>query len=154
MRIAVVSDTHSLLRPELLDALAGAEKILHAGDIGNADHLAVLNEIAPVTAIRGNVDLYGPTAALPATEALEWQGHFVYMLHALQDLDLKPEAAGFSVVIYGHSHRPSIEQRNGVLYLNPGSCGPRRFSLPVSFAWLELEEGKAPVATLQELVLG
>ncbi|MDE1162117.1 MAG: metallophosphoesterase family protein [Acidobacteriaceae bacterium] len=152
MRIAVVSDTHSQLRPELLPALAEAEHILHAGDLGDGRILEALQAIAPTTAIRGNVDLYGETALLPATEAIELGGHFVYMLHSVHDLDLKPEAAGISVVISGHSHKPGIESRNGVLYLNPGSCGPRRFSLPVTFAWLSLTPGQPPHAEIVALL--
>lgn len=151
MLIGVLSDTHSLLRPEVLAALRGVDHILHAGDVGNFDFLATLETLAPTTAIRGNVDLHGPAAQLPATEALELSGHLVYMLHSIDDLDLKPEAAGISVVIYGHSHKPSIATRNGVLYLNPGSCGPRRFSLPITVAHLTLEPGKPPIAKLIEL---
>lgn len=137
--IAVLSDTHSLLRPEALDALCGAKHILHAGDVGDITILDRLREIAPVTAIRGNVDTSGPTAQLPATEAIELDGKLIYMLHSLADLDLKVEPAGISVVISGHSHKPSIDYRNNVLYLNPGSCGPRRFKLPVTIAHLYLD---------------
>lgn len=143
MKIAVISDTHGLLRPELLSLLTGADHILHAGDVGNPDILTALRAIAPVTAIRGNIDIYGDCALLPATEAVELDGQLLYMLHSRGDLDLKPEAAGIAVVISGHSHKPSIETHRGVLYLNPGSCGPRRFSLPVTFAWLTLMEGRA-----------
>lgn len=141
--IAVLSDTHSLLRPEALNALRGAEHILHAGDVGDIRILDRLREIAPVTAIRGNIDLHGPTAELPATELIELQGKLIYILHSLADLDLKPEAAGISVVISGHSHKPSIDYRNNVLYLNPGSCGPRRFKLPVTVAHLNLDTSQA-----------
>ena len=137
--IGVISDTHGLLRPEALDALRGATHILHAGDVGDIEILDALRSIAPVTAIRGNIDTHGPTAQLPATEAVELEGRLVYMLHSLADLDLKPEAAGIAVVIYGHSHKPSVETRNGVLYLNPGSAGPRRFKLPISVAHLYLD---------------
>lgn len=137
--IGVISDTHGLLRPEALDALDGAEHILHAGDVGDITILDRLRAIAPVTAIRGNIDTSGPTAQLPATEAIELNGHLIYMLHAFADLDLKPEAAGISVVIYGHSHKPSTDIHKGVLYLNPGSAGPRRFKLPVTIAHLYLD---------------
>jgi len=137
--IGVISDTHGLLRPEALDALRGATHILHAGDVGDIEILDALRSIAPVTAIRGNIDTHGPTAQLPATEAVELEGRLVYMLHSLADLDLKPEAAGIAVVIYGHSHKPSVEIRKGVLYLNPGSAGPRRFKLPISVAHLYLD---------------
>lgn len=137
--IGVLSDTHGLLRPEAIDALAGATHILHAGDVGDITILDTLRKIAPVTAIRGNVDTSGPTAQLPATEAIELDGKLIYMLHSLAELDLKVEAAGISVVISGHSHKPSIDYRKNVLYLNPGSCGPRRFKLPVTIAHLYLD---------------
>jgi putative phosphoesterase len=142
MLLAILSDTHGLLRPELLPLLAGVDHILHAGDVGNADILETLSQIAPVTAIRGNIDRHGPCADLPATEALELGGCLIYMLHDLTDLDIQPQAAGFSVVLYGHSHQPSIQHRQGVLYLNPGSCGPRRFNLPITYALLRLDAGK------------
>ena len=137
--IGVISDTHGLLRAEALQALRGASHILHAGDVGDINILEALRAIAPVTAIRGNIDTHGPTAQLPATEAVELDGRLIYMLHSLADLDLKPEAAGISVVVSGHSHKPVIETRKGVLYLNPGSAGPRRFKLPVSIAHLHLD---------------
>jgi putative phosphoesterase len=144
MLIAVLSDTHGLLRPELLTALRDPahplDHILHAGDIGDPAILTALRQIAPVTAIRGNIDTSGPCAQLPATEALELAGSLLYMLHSLDDLDLNPAAAGIAAVIYGHSHKPAIESRNGVLYLNPGSAGPRRFSLPITFARLRLQD--------------
>ena len=131
MRIGVISDTHGLLRPEAIAALRGCDRILHAGDIGDPEILDRLRELAPVTAIRGNVDR-GPWAkALPETKVVEVAGISIYMLHDLAQLDLKPEAAGFRVVIYGHSHQPKIEEKNGVLYFNPGSAGRRRFRLPV-----------------------
>lgn len=137
--IGVISDTHGLLRPEALNALRGATHILHAGDVGDIAILDSLRAIAPVTAIRGNIDTSGPAAQLPATEAIELNGRLIYMLHSLADLDLKPEAAGFAVVVFGHSHKPVVESRNGVLYLNPGSAGPRRFKLPISIAHLYLD---------------
>jgi uncharacterized protein len=139
MRLAVLSDTHGLLRPEVLPAIAGVDHILHAGDVGDPAILDTLRAVAPVTAIRGNIDTVGPCAALPPTEALELGGHFIYMLHAIGGLDLDPKAAGIDLVIYGHSHKPLIERRKGILYLNPGSCGPRRFSLPISLAIVQLE---------------
>jgi uncharacterized protein len=139
MLVGVLSDTHGLLRPQVLEALAGVEHILHAGDVGDIRILDKLREIAPVTAIRGNVDTVGPCAELPATEAIELGGHFLYMVHSIEDLDLNPRAAEIQVVISGHSHKPSITQRDGVLYLNPGSMGPRRFSLPISLALLHLK---------------
>ncbi|AEU36979.1 metallophosphoesterase family protein [Granulicella mallensis] len=139
MLVGVLSDTHGLLRPQVLEALAGVEHILHAGDVGDIRILDKLREIAPVTAIRGNVDTVGPCAELPATEAIELGGHFLYIVHSIEDLDLNPRAAEIQVVISGHSHKPSITQRDGVLYLNPGSMGPRRFSLPISLALLHLK---------------
>jgi uncharacterized protein len=137
--IGVISDTHGLLRPEALEALRGSSHILHAGDVGDIAILEALRAIAPVTAIRGNIDTHGPTAQFPATEALELDGRLIYMLHSLAELDLKPEAARISVVVYGHSHKPKVETRNGVLYLNPGSAGPRRFKLPITVAHLHLD---------------
>ncbi len=136
MLIGVISDTHGLLRPEAIAALQGVEHILHAGDVGDPAILDRLAGIAPVTAIRGNIDRKGPCGLLPATETIELAGRLLHMLHAIDDLDLSPEAAGISAVIYGHSHKPKIETKRGVLYLNPGSAGPRRFSLPLSIAKL------------------
>ncbi len=141
MRLGVLSDTHGLLRPEVLPALAGVDRILHAGDVGNPEILDRLREVAPVTAIRGNIDRSGPCAELPSTEAIELGGHLFYLVHALPDLDLNPKAAGIAAVIYGHSHKPSITWKDGVLYVNPGSSGPRRFSLPITLAMLHLEDG-------------
>jgi putative phosphoesterase len=130
--IGVISDTHGLLRPEAIEALRGVDHILHAGDVGDPAILDTLRAIAPVTAIRGNIDEHGPCSHLPPTEVITLEGHTFYMLHDRQALDLDPAAAGFSAVISGHSHQPVIEWRQGVLYLNPGSAGPRRFSLPIS----------------------
>jgi len=136
--IGVISDTHGLLRPEAMEALRGVEHILHAGDVGDPTILDSLRELAPVTAISGNVDVEGPCSRLPATEVVTLHGHTFYMLHDRHALDLDPAAAGFSAVISGHSHRPLIEWRHGVLYMNPGSAGPRRFSLPVSIGLLTI----------------
>lgn len=130
--IGVISDTHGLLRPEALHALHGVERILHAGDIGSPDILRDLEKIAPVRAVRGNVDRDAWTRRIPLNEVIEVEGVSIYMLHILDQLDLKPEAAGFGVVVYGHSHQPKSEIKNGVLYFNPGSAGPRRFTLPVT----------------------
>ena len=143
MVIGVISDTHGLLRPQAIAALSTArvQHILHAGDIGDVTILEALRTIAPVTAIRGNIDVSGPCADLPATEIVELDGRLFYLVHSIHDLDLKPGAAGISVVISGHSHKPSIDLRDGVLYLNPGSAGPRRFSLPTTLALVTLEDG-------------
>ncbi len=138
MLIGVISDTHGLLRPEAVTALRGAEHILHAGDVGDVAILDELRRLAPVTAIRGNVDRSGACAALPEIEIVEFGGRSVYMLHNLMALDLDPVAAGIAVVISGHSHQPKIERKKGVLYFNPGSAGPRRFSLPLSLGFLEI----------------
>lgn len=151
MLVGVISDTHSLLRPEALHALNGVDHILHAGDIGEPAILDTLRAVAPVTAIRGNIDVDGACAKLPATELIELAGHSIYMLHNLRDLDLDPTAAGISIVISGHTHQPQIERRKGILYFNPGSAGPRRFSLPVSIGVLDLSNDHAE-ARLIELV--
>ncbi len=132
MVIGVISDTHGLLRGEALSALAGVDHILHAGDVGGPEILDQLSGIAPLTAIRGNIDEHGPCAFLPATEVIELDGSTFYMLHDRGQLDLDPVAAGFAAVISGHSHKPLIEWRKGALYFNPGSAGPRRFRLPVT----------------------
>jgi len=142
MRIGVISDTHGLLRPEAVAALSNSDRILHAGDVGNPEILDRLRELAPVTAIRGNVDREPWANTLPVTEAIEVEGVSIYMIHDLARVDLKPEAAGFDIVIYGHSHQPKIEEKNGVLYFNPGSAGPQRFHLPVSVGMLEIKTGK------------
>jgi hypothetical protein len=149
-RAGVISDTHGLLRPEALAALAGVDHILHAGDVGDAQILDALRKIAPVTAIRGNIDGSGPCAALPATDLVELGGTAFYLLHDLKKLDLDPVAAGISVVVSGHSHKPAIESRRGVLYLNPGSAGPRRFSLPITVAVVTLT-GPQPEAEIIHL---
>ena len=142
MILGVISDTHGLLRREAVEALRGADRILHAGDIGDPEILDTLAQIAPVTAVRGNVDTESWAQALPQTEVVEIGVVSIYMLHDLGKLDLKPEAAGIHAVIYGHSHQPKIEMRKGVLYFNPGSAGPRRFQLPVSVGKLRIEDGK------------
>ena len=142
MILCVISDTHGLLRSEAVEALRGADRILHAGDVGDPEILDTLAQIAPVTAVRGNIDTESWAQALPQTEVVEIGGVSIYMLHDLGKLDLKPEAAGIHAVIYGHSHQPKIEMRKGVLYFNPGSAGPRRFQLPVSVGKLRIEDGK------------
>ena len=140
MRVGVIADTHGLLRPEALTALAGSDHILHAGDVGQGPILERLREIAPVTAIRGNIDRHGDAAQLPATEAIELHGHLFYLVHAIDDLDLDPAAAQVKVVVSGHSHKASILSKQNVLYLNPGSAGPRRFKLPISLALVEITD--------------
>lgn len=137
--IGVISDTHGLLRPEALAMLEGSEHIIHAGDVGDPEILEKLATIAPVTAVRGNVDKGAWAQKLPDTEVIELGGISIYVLHDLAQLDLKPEAAGFSVVAYGHSHKAKQEVRNGVLYFNPGAAGPRRFKLPVSVGRLVID---------------
>ena len=132
--IGVISDTHGLVRPQVFEIFRGVQLILHAGDIGNADVLTKLETIAPVVAVRGNNDRSGWAADLPSTQVVEQSNRFFYVLHDVGDLDLDPAAAEISAVIFGHSHRPSVECNDGVLFLNPGSAGPRRFSLPIAVA--------------------
>jgi putative phosphoesterase len=139
--IGVISDTHGLLREEALAALSGSEHIVHAGDVGKPEILDQLREIAPVTAVRGNVDHGAWSRELPDMDTVEVDGILIYVLHILAELDFKPEAAGFGVVIYGHSHVPKQAVKHGVLYFNPGSAGPRRFRLPVSVGKLVLGGG-------------
>jgi putative phosphoesterase len=139
--VGVISDTHGRLRPEVLSALRGSDYIIHAGDIGDPSILKRLEEIAPVTAIRGNVDREAWAAKIPATNVLEVQETSLYVLHNLAALDLKPEAAGFGVVVYGHTHVAKQEVKNGVLYFNPGSAGPRRFRLPITVGRLTIKGG-------------
>jgi hypothetical protein len=138
MKIGVLSDTHGLLRPQVAPALAGVERILHLGDVGGPEILKSLGKIAPVTAVRGNVDRSGPCSELPETEVLLAEGRYVYMLHDLATLHLDPAAGKFAAVLFGHSHVPNFYKRKGVLYFNPGSCGPRRFRLPVTVGLLTI----------------
>lgn len=149
--LGVISDTHGLVRPEALQALAGVERIVHAGDIGDRTVLEALTRVAPVTAVRGNNDRGRWAADIPETEVVEVGGVSLYLLHDLHELDLEPRAAGFAAVISGHSHQPTIDERDGVLYLNPGSAGPRRFKLPISLARLTIVNArvKAQLVTLQ-----
>lgn len=136
--VGVISDTHGLVRAEAVDALGGVELILHAGDIGGPQVLEALGRVAPVVAVRGNNDKGVWAGPLPEREVVEIGAVSVYMLHDLKEIDISPHGAGFRVVVSGHSHRPSAEERGGVLYLNPGSAGPRRFKLPVSVARLRV----------------
>ena len=139
--LGVISDTHGLLRPEAIEALRGVSYILHAGDVGAPEILDRLREIAPVKVVRGNVDTDSWARKLPLTDILQVEDTAIYMLHILAELDLKPEAAGIGAVVYGHSHVPKSEVKNGVLYFNPGSAGPRRFKLPVTVGKLSIEGG-------------
>ena len=140
--IGIISDTHGLLRPQALAALQGSDLIIHAGDVGDPEILKALKSVAPVFAVRGNVDTEPWALALPETEVIETGLATFYVLHDLHALDLDPAAAGFHIVISGHSHKPANTERDGVLFLNPGSAGPRRFDLPVTVARLEL--GRRP----------
>ena len=150
LRIGLISDTHGLLRPQALQALRGSDYIVHAGDIGDPAILDQLTAIAPVTAVRGNNDRGEAYARISDTEVLDAGGVLLYVLHDLNELDLDPAAAGFRVVVSGHSHRPSSRWRDEVLYVNPGSAGPRRFSLPIAVGKLVLD-GDAIEAELVEL---
>jgi len=138
MVVGVISDTHGILRSEAIAALAGVDHILHSGDVGDAGILDALRAIAPVTAIRGNIDIHGSCAKLPATDFVELAGIVFYLVHSVEWLDINPVVAGVAVVVSGHSHRPKIQTRNEVLYLNSGSAGPRRFRLPVTVAVVEV----------------
>jgi putative phosphoesterase len=140
LSVGVISDTHGLLRPEAVAALRGSDLIIHAGDVGSPEVLEELRAVAPTFAVRGNVDRGAWAESLPATTVVEAGPHKLYVLHILEDLDLVPEAAGFAAVISGHSHKPHAETRRAVLYLNPGSAGPRRFRLPVTVARLRVTE--------------
>ena len=140
MKIGVVSDTHGLMRPEVAVALDGVERILHLGDVGKISILHELEKLAPVTAIRGNVDREGPCSELPETEVTLIAGRYVYMLHDLNTLHLDPAAGKFAAVLFGHTHVPNFYRRKGVLYFNPGSCGPRRSELPVTVGLLIVDE--------------
>ena len=148
--IGVISDTHGLLRPEAVETLLGVDLILHAGDVGSSEVLDILKGIAPLVAVRGNNDKGEWADELPHWEVAEVGAINIYMIHDLKEIDLSLAAEGFQVVVSGHSHKPSVEERKGVLYVNPGSAGPRRFSLPISLARLKVS-GKAVSAELVEL---
>jgi putative phosphoesterase len=151
MKIGVVSDTHGLLRPEVARALKGVERILHLGDVGKVSILKELEKIAPVTAVRGNVDREGECSKLPETEVALIEDRYIYMLHDLKTLHLDPAAGKFAAVLSGHTHVPNYFTKKGVLYFNPGSCGPRRFELPVTVGLLTVDadgELKAEIVTL------
>jgi putative phosphoesterase len=140
--IGVISDTHGLLRPEAVQALKGSDLIIHAGDVGDPKILDELGAIAPVIAVRGNIDTGDWAMKLPEYEVVEREGVSIYVLHDVNQLDLDPVTAGLQVVVSGHSHKPGVRTVNGVLYLNPGSAGPRRFKLPVTVAHLHVSDGK------------
>lgn len=140
--IGVISDTHGLMRPDAITALGGCDLILHAGDIGRPEVLDTLRSIAPVVAVRGNVDKGAWAEPLPEREVVRIDGRCIYLLHNLKELNLNPAAAGFAAVVSGHSHQPKIRKQGGVCYLNPGSAGPRRFKLPVSIGRLVLSDGE------------
>ena len=135
-RIGVISDTHRLVRPETLTALDGVEHIIHAGDMGSPDVIAELRRIAPVTAIRGNVDVGDWAREFPETAVVELGGIMIYVVHNIVSVDLDPQASGFAAVVYGHSHAPMQHTKDGILFFNPGSAGPRRFNLPISMGYL------------------
>jgi putative phosphoesterase len=139
-RIGLISDTHGLLRKEALQALRESELIIHAGDVGKPEILEALRKLAPVVAVRGNVDTQEWAKALPVTTVADAGAVLIYVLHDVKDLDLNPAGAGFQIVVSGHSHKPLRMEREGVLYINPGSAGPRRFQLPVTVARLNLEQ--------------
>lgn len=141
MVIGVISDTHGKMHENALKALKGSQLIIHAGDIGSFSILEALQAIAPVHAVRGNVDKESWALRLPLTEALEVEGKLLYVIHNIDMLDLEPGAAGIDMVIYGHSHSPKKEERRGVLYFNPGSAGPRRFKLPICLGRIEIKNG-------------
>jgi putative phosphoesterase len=149
VKIGVISDTHGLLRPEVLPKLKGVESILHLGDVGDPNILDALREVAPVTAVRGNIDTEGPCSRLPETEVLLIEGGYIYLLHNIETLHLNPAAAKFAAVLYGHSHKASISHHKGVLYFNPGSCGPRRFNLAVTIGFLHV----GPDGTLEPEIM-
>jgi uncharacterized protein len=140
--IGVISDTHGLLRPEALAALRGCDRILHAGDIGKPGILEALGEIAPVSAIRGNIDMEPWARSLPETSIVDVERARLFLIHNIAELPFDPAEKGFAAVIYGHSHQPNAEMRDGVLYFNPGSAGPRRFSLPITVGKLYINGAK------------
>src|ERR1043166_6108607 len=146
MKVGIISDTHGLLRPEAVELLRGSEHIIHAGDIGSPEIIPALEKIAPVTAIRGNVDMQPWARRFAETEVVAVAGLHIYVIHDVNALDLDPRAAGFAAVISGHSHQPKQEMKDGVLYFNPGSAGPRRFKLPISVGRLEITEGNLHTA--------
>ncbi len=150
MLVGVISDTHGMLRPEAIELLRGSEHIIHAGDIGAPEIIPALEKLAPVTAIRGNIDQMAWCRRFPETEVVELGGLHIFILHDVNAIDLNPKAAGFAAVISGHSHKPHQEMKDGVLYFNPGSAGPRRFKLPITVGRLEIN-GAVLTATVLSL---
>jgi putative phosphoesterase len=150
--LGVISDTHGLLRPEALEALHGSDLILHAGDIGGGEILTQLEKIAPVVAVRGNMDRGEVARSLADTQVVEVGGVLLYILHDIASLDLRPDAAGFAAVIYGHSHQPEVREEGGVLFFNPGSAGHRRFDYPITLGRIRVKEGRlrTEVVSLEE----
>lgn len=150
LKIGIISDTHGLLRPEAVAALSGVDQIIHAGDIGKPEILGHLADIAPVTAVRGNNDMDSWAAGLPETQLFDMGNLKIFLIHDAKEIETDLHAAGVRIVIAGHSHRPLVETRDGILFINPGSAGPRRFSLPISLALLEIRNG-VPQAAIRRL---
>jgi uncharacterized protein len=149
MIVGVISDTHGLLRPEAVELLRGSEHIIHAGDIGKPEIIPALERIAPVTAIRGNIDTSAWARRYPEIQVVELGGLHIYVIHDLNALDLKPEASGFAAVISGHTHQAKQQIKDGVLYFNPGSAGPRRFKFPVTLGRLDIVDGSVVAKVLE-----
>jgi hypothetical protein len=149
LRVAIVSDTHGLLRPEAKVFAAACDYIIHGGDVGSQAILEQLSALAPLIAVKGNNDRQAWAAHLPETEMIRVGGVFVYVIHDLAQLDLDPHAAGVQIIVSGHSHKPLVERRDGILYINPGSCGPKRFTLPISMGEMIVEGTKVRVRTLE-----
>jgi uncharacterized protein len=149
LRVGLISDTHGLLRPEARAFLAGCDYIIHGGDVGGTDILEILGAIAPLIAVRGNNDKGACAARLRETELIRVGNVFFYVVHDISVLDIDPRSAGVRVVVSGHSHRPSVEERDGILYVNPGSCGPRRFKLPISVGEVTVSGSAVTARTLE-----
>ena len=147
--VGLISDTHGLMRSEALKAIRGTELIIHCGDVGDPAVLSELRSLGPVRAIRGNNDKGAWASNLPARDEVEVGGHMIYVLHNLAELDFEPASAGFTVVVSGHSHKPIVEKRGKILYVNPGSAGPRRFSLPVTVAMLALQPDRCDARIIE-----
>lgn len=148
-RVGIISDTHGLLRPEVIDRLQGVDRILHAGDVVGIDVIETLQSISPVHAVRGNCDNGEWSMQFPKTDYITIGPASIYLLHILYDIDIAPGAAGVNIIVSGHTHKPLVEEKGGVIYINPGSCGPRRFSLPISMAIMEIEGNQCKVELFQ-----